>query len=111
MLVQLTGSWWPHFQSLFGINYKLTWRDYLSPITLYVVFPTHRSDRTRINQLQRERRKRFTRIDYIDVSPEARKVIDSLRDHSTKGTVSAILNRIVVEWAESHTGIFAHVRR
>ena len=71
----------------------------------------HRPDRTRINQLQRERRKRFTRIDYIDVSPEARKVIDSLRDHSTKGTVSAILNRIVVEWAESNTGIITHVRR
>jgi hypothetical protein len=74
------------------------------------IYTTHRSDRTRINQLQRERRKRFTRIDYIDVSPEARKVIDSLRDHSTKGTVSAILNRIVVEWAESNTGIFTHVR-
>ena len=75
------------------------------------IYTTHRSDRTRINQLQRERRKRFTRIDYIDVSPEARKVIDSLRDHSIKGTVSAILNRIVVEWAESNTEIIAHVRR
>ena len=75
------------------------------------IHTTHRSDRTRINQLQRERRKRFTRIDYIDVSPEARKVIDSLRDHSIKGTVSAILNRIVVEWAESNTEIIAHVRR
>jgi hypothetical protein len=68
-------------------------------------------NRPRINQLQRQRRKRFARIDYIDVSPEARKVIDSLRDHSTKGTVSAILNRIVVEWAESNTGIIAHVGR
>jgi hypothetical protein len=75
------------------------------------VYTTHRLDRIRTNQRQRERRKRFTRIDYIDVSPEARKVIDSLRDHSTKGTVSAILNRIVVEWAESNTGIIAHVRR
>ena len=59
----------------------------------------HGPDRSRINQLQRERRKRFTRIDYIDVSPEASEIIDSLRDHSLKGTVSAILNRIVVEWA------------
>jgi hypothetical protein len=71
----------------------------------------HQPDRTRINQLQRERRKRFTRIDYIDVSPEASEIIDSLRDRSFKGTVSAILNRIVVEWAESNTGIFTHVRR
>ena len=66
---------------------------------------THQPDRTRINQLQRERRKRFTRIDYIDVSPEASEIIDSLRDRSFKGTVSAILNRIVVEWAEHNTGI------
>ena len=65
----------------------------------------HQTDRTRINALQRERRKRFTRIDYIDVSPEACAIIDSLRDGSVKGTVSAILNRIVVEWAESHSGI------
>lgn len=72
---------------------------------------TRQPNRNRINQLQRERRKRFTRIDYIDVSPEARKVIDSLRDRSTKGTVSAILNRIIVEWAASNTGIFTHVKR
>jgi hypothetical protein len=65
----------------------------------------HQPDRTRINQLQRERRKRFTRIDYIDVSPEASEIIDSLRDRSFKGTVSAILNRIVVEWAEANTGV------
>ena len=71
----------------------------------------HGPDRTRINQLQRERRKRFTRIDYIDVSPEARKVIDSLGCNSTKGTVSAILNRIIVEWAESNTGINKHIRQ
>jgi hypothetical protein len=63
---------------------------------------THRSDRTRNNQLQRERRKRFTRIDYIDVSPEASKVINSLRDGNFKGTVSEILNQIVVEWAEQN---------
>jgi hypothetical protein len=65
----------------------------------------HQPDRTRINQLQRERRNRFTRIDYIDVSPEASEIIDSLRDRSFKGTVSAILNRIVVEWAEANTGV------
>ena len=79
----------------------------MTPVEAY----RHGADRTRINQLQRERRKRFTRIDYIDVSPEARKVIDSLRDRSTEGTVSAILNRIVVEWAVSNTGINAHIRR
>jgi hypothetical protein len=73
-------------------------------------YTTHRSDRTRINQLQRERRKRFTRIDYIDVSPEASAIINSLRDHSFKGTVSAILNRIVVEWAEANTGIKQPIR-
>jgi hypothetical protein len=66
---------------------------------------THQPDRTRINQLQRERRKRFTRIDYIDVSPEAKRVIDSQRNNSIQGTASAILNRIIVEWAESNTGI------
>ncbi len=71
----------------------------------------HRPDRGRINQLQRARRKRFTRIDYIDVSPEAKKVIDSLRSRSVQGTASAILNRIVIEWAESNTGINTHVRR
>ena len=73
--------------------------------------PTPQPNRTRINQLQRERRKRFTRIDYIYVSPEASEIINSLRDGGIKGTVSAILNRIVVEWAESNTEIIAHVRR
>ncbi len=66
---------------------------------------TQKPDRSRINQLQRERRKQFTRIDYIDVSPEASQVIDSLRDNSVSGTVSAIFNRIVAEWAEANTGI------
>ena len=79
----------------------------VTPVETY----RHGPDRTRINQLLRERRKRFTRFDYIDVSPEARKVIDSLRDRSAEGTVSAILNRIVIEWAESNTGINTHIRR
>jgi hypothetical protein len=59
-------------------------------------------NRPRINQLQRQRRRRFTRIDYIDVSPEAREVIDSLLNGGINGTVSAILNRIVVEWSKKN---------
>ena len=66
----------------------------------------HQPDRSRINQLQRERRKRFTRIDYIEVSPEAKQVIDSLRTKCVRGTSSAILNRIVVEWAEANSEPF-----
>ncbi len=65
-----------------------------------MVYHKQPENRPRINQLQRQRRRRFTRIDYIDVSPEARQIIDSLRDNSVSGTVSAILNRIVTEWAE-----------
>jgi hypothetical protein len=59
-------------------------------------------NRPRINQLQRQRRRRFTRIDYIDVSTEAREVIDSLLNGGINGTVSAILNRIVVEWSKKN---------
>jgi hypothetical protein len=59
-------------------------------------------NRPRINQLQRQRRRRFTRIDYIDVSPEAREVIHSLLNGGINGTVSAILNRIVVEWSKKN---------
>ena len=57
-------------------------------------------DRKNINWLQRKRRSRLIRIDYMDVSPAANQIIDSLRDGSMKGTASAILNRIVVEWAK-----------
>ena len=71
---------------------------------------TQQPDRDRINQLQRERRKRFIRIDYIDVSPEASQIIDSLRDNSVSGTVSAILNRIVVEWGKKN-GRTLHTRQ
>ena len=52
------------------------------------------------NRLQQIRRSKFTRIDYADVSSEAVQIINSLRDRGIDGTASAILNRIVVEWAE-----------
>ncbi len=56
------------------------------------------TDRNRINQTQRQRRAAQTRIDYTNVSNEARQIIDSLRDGSINGTAGAILNRIVIEW-------------
>ncbi len=57
-------------------------------------------DRNHLNWLQRKRRAKLTRIDYADVSPEAVQIINSLRNRGIDGTASAILNRIVVEWAE-----------
>jgi hypothetical protein len=59
----------------------------------------------RINGLQRIRRSKLNRIDYADVSPEAKQIIDSLRDGGIDGTASAILNRIVVEWEKIGSGI------
>jgi hypothetical protein len=63
---------------------------------------TLQPNRNRINQLQRKRRIRFTRIDYIDVSPEASEIINTLRNGSTQVKISAILNRIVVEWSKQN---------
>ncbi len=59
-------------------------------------------NRAHTNRLQQKRRAKLTRIDYMNVSPEAKQVIDSLRNGSIDGTASAILNRIVVEWAKSN---------
>lgn len=58
------------------------------------------TDRARINHCQRMRRARLNRIDYADVSIEAMKIIDAQRCNNTSGTASAILNRIVTEWAD-----------
>ncbi len=57
-------------------------------------------DRNHLNRMQRERRANLIRIDYADVSPEADAVIDSQRNGGIDGTASAILNRIITEWAE-----------
>ena len=56
--------------------------------------------RDRLNELQRARRARLNRLDYAAVSPEAKSIIDSLREEGSDGAASAILNRIVTEWAE-----------
>lgn len=58
-------------------------------------------NRPYLNRLQRERRSKLHRIDYADVSSEAKKIIDFLRNRGMDGTASAILNRIVVEWYEA----------
>ena len=59
-------------------------------------------DRKHINWLQRKRRSLLTRIDYADVSPEAKRIIDSLRFNAVGGDTSGILNKIIVEWAETN---------
>lgn len=59
--------------------------------------------RQRVAELQRERRKRLRRIDfYADAETVA--VIDGLRTPRVDGTASAILNRIVREWASGNSG-------
>jgi hypothetical protein len=54
--------------------------------------------RRRILEQQRYRRSRERRIDYY-VSPEANRIIDSLRAPKVGRDASSILNRIVVDWA------------
>jgi len=58
------------------------------------------SDRQHLNNLQRQRRSKFKRIDYANVSPEAVAVLASLHCSSVGTDNSSLLNRIVVEWAE-----------
>ncbi len=58
------------------------------------------SDRQHLNNLQRQRRSKFRRIDYANVSPEAEAVLASLRRNSVGTDNSSLLNRIVVEWAK-----------
>ena len=60
------------------------------------------SVRHRANLRQCERRAKLARIDYANVSAEANQIIDSQRNGGIDGTASAILNRIVVEWAKSN---------
>lgn len=64
-------------------------------------------DRERIARLQRERRRRFTRIDYMP-SNEAGAIFEARqaeeRKGSASGTNSAVLDAILIEWAEL-TGI------
>ena len=50
--------------------------------------------------LQRERRKQMRRIDYYPPE-EAVALIDRLRVPRVGGDASAMLNRIVAEWAEA----------
>ena len=61
--------------------------------------------RARANETQRERRKRRRRIDFY-ASPETVAVVEGLRSLRIDGTASAILNRIVAEWAAA-SGIFS----
>jgi len=58
------------------------------------------ANRTEINRSQRIRRAHLNRIDYHNVNPAAKRIIDAQRSHSIQGTASAILNRIVCEWAK-----------
>ena len=62
--------------------------------------------RARANELQRERRKRFKRLDFY-ASAETVEIIDSLRKPRVDGTASAIINRIIGEWADA-SGITRH---
>ena len=64
--------------------------------------------RARANELQRERRKRFKRLDFY-ASTETVAIIDSLRKPRVDGTASAIINRIIGEWADA-SGITRHSR-
>ena len=64
--------------------------------------------RARANETQRERRKRLKRVDFY-ADPETVEIIDSLRSPRVDGTASAILNRIVMEWAEA-SGIIGVLR-
>ena len=66
------------------------------------------SRRERKAFLQRERRKRLKRVDFY-ADPETVAIIDSLRMPRVDGTASAILNRIVKEWAEA-SGIISVLR-
>jgi len=66
--------------------------------------------RERILTTQRARRGRLHRIDYANVAPEAAAIIDSLRAPHVGGDVSAILNRIVVEWAAQNRPASTHRR-
>ncbi len=59
--------------------------------------------RRRALETQRERRRKVRRLDYYP-SEEARAVIDGLRGPGIRGTASAILNRIVLEWVETQRG-------
>jgi hypothetical protein len=54
----------------------------------------------RVAELQRERRKRFRRVDFY-AAPETVAVIEQLRTPRVDGTASAILNRIVADWAKA----------
>src|SRR5215469_11424364 len=55
--------------------------------------------RERVLSTQRARGARLHRIDYANVAPEAAAIIDSLYAPHVGGDVSAILSRIVIEWA------------
>ena len=66
------------------------------------------SRRARANETQRERRKRLKRVDFY-ADPETVAIIDSLRAPRVDGTASAILNRVVKEWAEA-SGIIGTIR-
>ena len=58
--------------------------------------------RTRKVEGQRYRRTLYRRIDYCEVSPEAAELIDreiSVAPGAMQATYSAVLNRIVTEWA------------
>ena len=57
---------------------------------------------------QRKRGVGKTRIDYY-ISPEALRVIDSLRSPKVGYDASSILNRIVIDWA--NTGITRHDKK
>jgi len=56
------------------------------------------SRRQRIAELQRQRRKRFKRVDFY-ADPETIAIIEALRTPRVDGAASAIVNKIVREWA------------
>jgi|GEM_PF-1203728 len=60
---------------------------------------------------QRKRRKRLIRIDFYDVDPEVKAVLDSLRYDAVGGDYSSIINRIVREWAGANSGISSHYKK
>ena len=64
--------------------------------------------RDHINRSQQRRCSKLDRIDYANVSIEAKEIIDSLRSNAIGGDASSILNRIVMEWSrqkEMESGI------
>ena len=77
---------------------KLLPEDSLYPRGVYF----RSKDKFHLAWLQRERRKKTVRIDYANVDPRAKAIIDALRNDSIHGTASAILNRIVLEWARQN---------